>query len=790
MTEAPTAPAKARLRSTRFFVAGTNRTRRPIDLALLVLGVLVTLACVRAALHRGVLDNAVRHVASDLPSWVTGLFDAAYTVGSAYCVIVVLAVVVTSRRRGLLPLTLLVAIGATLAGVVIASWVSGAGLPELDPGPVRSGSPHGFPTLRVALVTAVLLAMRPWVVMVYRRFNVLIVLIQCAAAWAIGIAGPTDVLGALAIGIAGASFALIVLGSPAGHPDLGRVRRSLEGLGLDLADLRFAEQQPWGARILTATSQAGEPLLVKVYGRDATDAHRAARWWRMLLYRDQTAPDSTRLQMVEHEALVTMMTSRVGVGVDDVVAAAESAGDAIIVLGAPALPLDTRSDIEDQVLRETWVAVGRLHAAGLSHGALTLGQISHGATGVVLSDFAAGSVAADLPQRSQETATLLTSQATVVGIDRAVDAAVAALGADDVVAAQPYLQRAALPRSLRSADGLKATLSGLQTAISDRTGTPPLPPAEITRIRWRDLLQTGLILVAAYALLTTLIDLDWATVWATWRHAEWVWVAIAVVVAQGTSVADSVTTMSAVRTRLPLLPLVHLQYAIKTVGLAISATVGRIALNTSLFRRYGEGPSTAVTASALDSFAGAACNVVVVLAGVVVAHNVPDLALAKPGNLEKIGTVLIAAVILSAVIFALVPKLRARALTIVLSGWDSLKVVTQSPARALVLFGSNLVSLLITAVSMTLIVQGLDPSLPYPQVLLVTAAAGLFAALIPVPGNVGVGEAAIAAGLVAVGLDSGPAFAIAVTQRIATSYLPSIFGIVSLRWLRKEDYID
>jgi len=28
-----------------------------------------------------------------------------------------------------------------------------------------------------------------------------------------------------------------------------------------------------------------------------------------------------------------------------------------------------------------------------------------------------------------------------------------------------------------------------------------------------------------------------------------------------------------------------------------------------------------------------------------------------------------------------------------------------------------------------------------------------------------------------------------VTQRIATSYLPPVFGSYSLRWLRREDYL-
>ena len=127
---------------------------------------------------------------------------------------------------------------------------------------------------------------------------------------------------------------------------------------------------------------------------------------------------------------------------------------------------------------------------------------------------------------------------------------------------------------------------------------------------------------------------------------------------------------------------------------------------------------------------------------------------------------------------------------VVRSGWAALSVVTQSPSRAVLLFGSNLASLLITAVAMTCMVQGLQPALPYTQVLFVTAGAALFASIVPVPGNVGVGEAAIAAGLVAMGMDSGPAFAIAVTQRLATSYLPPVFGAYSLRWLRKEDYVD
>jgi uncharacterized membrane protein YbhN (UPF0104 family) len=105
------------------------------------------------------------------------------------------------------------------------------------------------------------------------------------------------------------------------------------------------------------------------------------------------------------------------------------------------------------------------------------------------------------------------------------------------------------------------------------------------------------------------------------------------------------------------------------------------------------------------------------------------------------------------------------------------------------LVGSSLLSLLFTAAALTCMVEAIHPSQPFALVIAVTAGAALFASVIPVPGNVGVGEAAIAAGLVAVGVPAGPAFAIAVSQRICTSYFPPVLGALALRRLRRLDYV-
>ena len=785
MSEAPR-------RSRRLFVKDTGSSRRPVDVVIAVSGALVVLLSTKAASDGGgPLDSAVRRVAVDLPDWVTNVFDAAYLLGAAYAVGAAALALVTWSRRGRLPLTLLLAAATAVVGVVLMSWAAGAGWPDVDPGPVRSATVDTFPVVRVAATAAVLLALRPWLVLAYRRLSLAIVAVQCLSAWIIGIGGPTDVLGALGIGMVAAGVALVVLGSPAGHPDLGQVRRSLEELGVAADGLAFDEHQPWGVRTLHAESPTLGPLEIKVYGRDATDAHRAARWWRTLVYRDQSAPDATRLQMVEHEALVTVLAGRAGVGVQDVVAAAASQGDAVLVLRAAPAPVAALDEIDDETLRAMWVAVARLHGAGLAHTRLTLDRVGLAEDGsVVLSDFGDGRVAATAAERGRDTATLLTAQAVRVGADRATDAAVAGLGAEAVAGALPYLQRAALPRALRGEDGVKTALPAVSAAITERTGAEPPAPAPIVRFNWRDLVQVVLMLVAAYALLTTLVGLDWPTVLDTWRNASWTWVVVGLVVAQATSVADAVSTMSAVTTRLPLWPLANLQYAIKTVGLAISATAGRLALTTAFLRRFGEGPAVAAIATALDAFAASVCNVLVVLVGLLLAQNIPDLNVGGPGDLDQLIQVLVVVALLSVVAVVLVAPLRRRVVDAVRASWESLRVVTASPARALLMFGSNLASLLITAIALACMVEGLHPGPGYAACVFVVGGAALFSAIVPVPGNVGVGEAALAAGLVAVGVPSGPAFAIAVTQRIATSYLPPVYGAWALRWLRREDYIS
>jgi uncharacterized protein (TIRG00374 family) len=75
------------------------------------------------------------------------------------------------------------------------------------------------------------------------------------------------------------------------------------------------------------------------------------------------------------------------------------------------------------------------------------------------------------------------------------------------------------------------------------------------------------------------------------------------------------------------------------------------------------------------------------------------------------------------------------------------------------------------------------------QLLLTNTLVSLFAGIMPIPGGIGVSEAALALCLTAIGIPSASAAAIALTYRLLTFYLPPIWGGFAMRWLRKQAYL-
>ena len=64
--------------------------------------------------------------------------------------------------------------------------------------------------------------------------------------------------------------------------------------------------------------------------------------------------------------------------------------------------------------------------------------------------------------------------------------------------------------------------------------------------------------------------------------------------------------------------------------------------------------------------------------------------------------------------------------------------------------------------------------------------AGMLGNVAPVPGGIGVQEAALTAGLTSFGIPANPALATVIVFRAITFAIPPIFGFFTLRWLRKQ----
>ena len=325
----------------------------------------------------------------------------------------------------------------------------------------------GVSRVHIACVVALIAVVAPELVRPVRLLASWLVVLGVLGAVVVGAALPSGALGALALGLGAAALVRLAFGSAAGVPAAARILETLHALGVEASELTPAPRQQVGAAEYLGRDADGGPLRVRVLGRDAQDTQRLARWWRQMVYRDPPRSAAAgRLEQVEHEALAILLAARAGVRVPEVVVAAPGPdGDAVLVTRQPdAEPLELVAAglVEDATLRRLWEQVGRLRAAGISHGRLNAGNVIVEDEGPMIVGLSAATLAAPPSALDMDVAELLVATTVLVGADRALAAACDALGPDAVRTALPYLQRAALTphvRDLARAHGSRSPIS-------------------------------------------------------------------------------------------------------------------------------------------------------------------------------------------------------------------------------------------------------------------------------------------------------------------------------------------
>ena len=144
-------------------------------------------------------------------------------------------------------------------------------------------------------------------------------------------------------------------------------------------------------------------------------------------------------------------------------------------------------------------------------------------------------------------------------------------------------------------------------------------------------------------------------------------------------------------------------------------------------------------------------------------------------------------VILSLIWF--IPKLHKRVVPHVGAAWRLARGLVTNPRRLAMVVGGNMWSQVTYAVVLGLCTKAYGYHVGLGTLIVINTCATLFAGIMPVPGGMGVTEAALTAGLTAAGVPPAPAAAAALTHRVVTFYLPPTWGWFALRWLTRRGYV-
>ncbi|MGH3479320.1 MAG: lysylphosphatidylglycerol synthase domain-containing protein, partial [Nocardioidaceae bacterium] len=477
-----------------------------------------------------------------------------------------------------------------------------------------------------------------------------------------------------------------------------------------------------------------------------------------------------------------------------VMAALGDPGDAVVVTRQPDIePMESLPPeaVSDEDLVELWREAASLHAAGISHGRLNTSRVILNEGRPMLVGFAAATLGAPQSSIDIDVAELLVSCAILVGPQRTLRSAIEGAGADAVIGSLPYLQRAALsPHTRDRARAEEVALNTLRAEAAKTTGVPEPAVTPMRRITARDFLTTAAVAVAAYLLISQLAEVGFSTIWDALLNAEPAWLVTGLLLAQIGLIPEAISLRGAVVTPLPLLPCVALKSANKFVGLTVPGSAGTIAVTVRFIQRMGGKTGEALASGAVDDVAEKAVqilSILIVLPFVDLNVDTSDIHIGAPD--AGLVTAIVIAVIVSILVICLVPAVRDKIVPPMREGFAALRQVLRNRRKRQELFGGNLAGELLFALTLGAVCLGFGVHLSLAELLVVNLAASSLAGLIPAPGGVGAAEATLTACLVAFGVDDSTAFAIAITHRLCTNYLPPIWGYASLKWLERNGYI-
>jgi len=773
-----------------------TRYRHPGDvIRLIASGLVLTATLVAVTVAPGPLTGPRAAAVSWLGSGpsgrlLTGLVQVTLVLAAAGT----LAVALRHRRFRLL--TGLVA-GAAVAAALLAGIVHLTGEHAIAAAATHSWlASAAFPgPALLAAAAAVTVALSPWLSRPWCRTAWITVAAISVARLLTGTVLPAELTLALGAGVTVGAGLLVAFGVPDRRMGAGGIAAALRSAGLAVVSAEPANVRTKGSRPFTAVTGDGRRLFIKALGSDQRDADLLYRAYRFARLRDvgDTWPATSAIRAVEHQALVGVMAERAGVRVPRVerVIKADD-GTALLVMeqvDGQSLGQPPAERISDDLLRQLWAEVDRLHRAGIAHRSLR-------ATNVMiedgerpwLTDFSFSELAATPRQINLDVAELLASLATLVGADRATASASAVIGTQQVADAAPLLQPLALSAATRHAVGRAGgLLAETRSAAASGLDGPPL--ARLQRIRPRTLLAIAAAAGAFYFVLPQLAQVG--SSWRALQSAHWAWLPVIIAASAVTYLASAAALIGAVPGRIPFWPTTLTQAASSFVNRISPANIGGMALNARFLQKNGVSPSAGVAAVGVNALMGAVAHLILLVIFFALAGH----RLAQAFRLPPASKLLLVLAVVAALAGLVLASRRGRRFAVtrlwpgVRSAAASLRTVAASPVKLTLLTGGSAVITLAYIGGLVASVQAFGGHAGIAAIGAVYLGAAVIAAASPTPGGLGAIEAALVAGLTGIGVPPGPAVSAVLAYRLATYWLPVLPGWLCLRFLQNRQYI-
>lgn len=578
-------------------------------------------------------------------------------------------------------------------------------------------------------------------------------------------------------------------GTASTRPTGADIAKELVLAGAPLSRLELVDEDAEGERHYEGESADGDVYDVQVLDRDTFGLASGRRLLHRLRLRGATArvPALTVRAAIEHRSLTALMLRWAGVVAPYPVAVADVSGSCAIALtrveGTPLREIGEK--LTDEQARAIVRMVARLQDhrvvfRGLNQDSVVL--LPDGTAG--LQTTGDGDIGAEDITRRADAAQTTTLLALFMGPERALAAITSVVGTERLSRTLPMLQPLALGRPVRQAlkkkkgllDQLREQVMALDTSAAEpRT-------IELRRVSAKTVLTAVGGGFAAYILLTQLAQVDFGTVLSS---AQVPWAVGSLVFAALSFAGASFVITGSVPMRLKYIRTYMTQLAVAFSGLVAPSAIGNIALNTRYLLKAGVPPAVAGASVGLAQLAQFTSYVTLLIVAGVIAGTGPTSSFEPPAKV----VVAIPIVVMMLIALFAVPRVRAAFRTTVVPRARAVVPqvlgVLQHPLKLAQLLGGAM--LLDSAFVFTLFcaTRAFGATTPIAAVAVVYFAGAIIGSAVPTPGGLGGVEAALSAGLIAVGAESSVAVSAVLLFRLVTYWIPIPFGWLSLHRLQK-----